>query len=139
MLVSSCVIFVSACSGGESSGPGVNGGGDEGTPVSILLEIVSNDGTVTASLDGEPQSEGSGFMNVPSGTREISGSFTGTFMRISFGGFVGPGGVKLNSPSSVSGPSPSVTKCSVSYTRSGSGSSTFRMRFVVDSKTTEHC
>lgn len=132
-------LIIGGCSsGGDPSGPGGTGGGD-GTPVSILVQFDGSPGTLSAVLDGKTYSSSPGFVTVPSGTLEISGTFTGSFVQVSFGGFVEGGGVELNSVSTLAGPSPAVSRCSVSYTRSGAGPSTFRLKFKVVTKIGGHC
>src|SRR5688500_8663867 len=70
----------------------------------VVIVLLASAGTYTASIDG--QTPGSDpFFNVwlSSGTHEISGSFTGPDLAVSFGSFLG-GGVAGGSVQSEAGP-----------------------------------
>lgn len=130
--------LVIGCSGSDSNSPGGEPGDTD--PVSVLVSMTATGGgSFSATLAGKTYSSSPEFIAVPAGTQELSGSFSGQSLRVSLGGFVGPGGIELSSAQSVEGPSPAVTQCSVTYTRGGAGSSTFRLQFKVNSKTTAHC
>ena len=90
-------------------------------------------------MDGNTYSESPRVVVVPSGVVEISGTFSGSSLGISFGRFDDFAGVEENSLQSVVGPSPVTEKCGTTYTRSGTGSSSFRVHFTVSTGSSGHC
>jgi hypothetical protein len=95
--------------------------------------------TVSAILNGKTYRFDDMFVTVPSGTREINGTFTGQGVTTSFGGFADGGRVILNSVKNLSGPSPVVDKCSVTHSNAGGGTSSFRLRFNIETAFGHHC
>ena len=129
-------LVVLGCSSGESNAPGIQ----TRLPVTILVNFnVSSGGSVTATMDEKTYTQSPQFVAVQSGTVEINGTFSGTFLEISLGGLDNLAGVDENSLQNVVGPGPVTGRCGVSFTRSGAGSSSFRVQFNVSTRTGGHC
>ncbi|HXV16822.1 MAG TPA: hypothetical protein VD758_08580 [Gemmatimonadaceae bacterium] len=109
------------------------------TEVSITMDITNPDGTSNVTLNGVTYHDSPGLVRVPVGNQTISGSFTGSSLVLSFGGYVGLGGVPSGFVASVSGPSPIVSSCSITYNGSGGGVHTFSAAFSVSTITSGHC
>jgi len=110
------------------------------TPVTISVTFnVPSGGAVSATMDGRTYTESPKFVAVPSGAVEITGTFSGSSLDISLGGLDQLAGVDEGSLLNVVGPSPAVRSCGVSFTRSGTGSSTFRVTFNVSTTAGAHC
>jgi hypothetical protein len=134
-----CIRFGGAC-GRDATGTDETGYPSLPNAVSVYFEcsgctLRANLGQFVWGQRGEIDTP----LTLPVGTNEIVGTFTGTQLRISFGGAgLGSGGVKLNSPISVSGPVATTDKCGVTYTRNDYGTSDFRMQFIVDPNVNNH-
>jgi hypothetical protein len=137
-LIAAVAALSIGCTSGESTSPKLGEGDGETVTILVDFDVVTG-GTVSATLNGVAYTAEPGFISVPSGTREISGTFTGATFKVSFGGFTDQGGVEFESVSSEAGPSPVVTRCSVAYTRSGTGQQAFRVKFKVVTKVGDHC
>ncbi len=112
----------------------------DGPPVTIGLYFTLAAGsTVSATLNAVTYHDDDMFVRVPSGTREITGTFTGKGVTITFGGFTDGGGVILNSVRNLSGPNAVVDKCGVTYSNSAGGTSSFSLRFNVETAFGHHC
>jgi len=124
------------CSSGESTQPGIQAR----TPVTIVVTFsMPAGGSVTATMDGKTYNESPQVVVVPAGVVEISGTFSGTSLGVSFGRFDDFAGVVENSLQSVVGPGPVTAKCGATFTRSGTGSSSFRIHFTVSTGSSGHC
>ena len=129
-------LAISGCSSGEITQPGIK----VRTPVTIRVTFdVPSGGSVSATMDGKTYSESPQVVVVPAGVVEISGTFSGTSLGVSFGRFDDFAGVEQNSLQSVVGPSPVTEKCGTTYTRSGTGSSSFRVHFTVSTGASSLC
>ena len=109
-------------------------------PVPILVTFnMPSGGSVSATMDGKTYTESPQVVAVQSGVVEISGIFSGNVLDISLGGLDQLAGVDEGSLLNVVGPSPVTRNCGVSFTRSGTGSSSFRVQFNVSTRAGGHC
>ena len=79
------------------------------------------------------------FTPFPPGTYQLSGTYTGGALRISFGSRNGGAGAEAGSISSLEGPGAVVSSCSVEYADVGSGPETFRLELEVSPHGSHTC
>ncbi|MBI3491558.1 MAG: hypothetical protein HY047_07250 [Acidobacteria bacterium] len=109
--------------------------------MALIVAFTSVGGTYTASLNGQTYTASGGFtVNLPIGTQQISGSFTGTGFGVGFT-TIGGGGVQSGSLRSISGPSPQVSSCQILYFNLDTPNvqRTFQLQFQVTSNVGSAC
>jgi len=127
------LLFIAGCS---MSQPAT--GSSASYNVNIIFTPVAPGPTgFSAQLDGKTYSSaGVSTVNVTTGTHQITGTFTGSGFVVGFATIEAAGGVKSGTVLSVSGPSPTVSGCAVTYASADTPAAqhAFQVGFTVDSQ-----
>lgn len=110
------IVLLSAASCGGSSSP-ASPTETSSSAQSILVVFTPVGGTYTAQLNNQTYTAAGGFIvDLPVGMYQISGSFQGSGFGVGFAAVaIGAGGVQSGSLRSLSGPSPQVSPCTITY------------------------
>lgn len=109
--------------------------------VPIVVYLVPVGGSYSATLQGQTYTASGGFsVSLAPGIYTITGTIQAQGLAVGFGTLGGnAGGVQSGSPRSVSGPSPLVESCKVSYFPSTVGASSFSVQFTLTSSANSAC